>query len=108
MTDKMAHLSRLLVARADAKDSGNYTCVPSGAHPASVIVHVLNGESRVTFTSTPLGCFFFFLDVKQLTMERRGCVSSISTGRSDHRRSLNISVNSAVASKSRPPRRIFD
>ena len=48
MTDKMAHLSRLLVARADAKDSGNYTCVPSGAHPASVIVHVLNGESRVT------------------------------------------------------------
>jgi hypothetical protein len=60
MTDKMAHLSRLLVARADAKDSGNYTCVPSGAHPASVIVHVLNGESCVTFISAPLGCSFFW------------------------------------------------
>jgi hypothetical protein len=60
MTDKMAHLSRLLVARADAKDSGNYTCVPSGAHPASVIVHVLNGESCVTFMATPLCRLLFW------------------------------------------------
>jgi len=43
-TDKIASQSRLLLARADAKDSGNYTCSASGAHPASVLVHVLNGE----------------------------------------------------------------
>ena len=73
MTDKMAHLSRLLVARADAKDSGNYTCVPSGAHPASVIVHVLNGESRVTLhCDASLLLLSFLADVKQLTMRRRG------------------------------------
>ncbi|XP_026465013.1 zwei Ig domain protein zig-8-like [Ctenocephalides felis] len=36
--------SRLLLTRAQLRDSGNYTCVPSGAVPASVNVHVLNGE----------------------------------------------------------------
>ena len=44
LTDKLAHRSRLLVGRVDVKDSGNYTCVASGAHPASVVVHVLNGN----------------------------------------------------------------
>ena len=44
VTDKVAHTSRLLVAKADVKDSGNYTCSPSGAHPTSVTVHVLNGK----------------------------------------------------------------
>lgn len=36
--------SKLLVTRAELSDSGNYTCVPSNANPASVGVHVLNGE----------------------------------------------------------------
>ncbi|XP_076679161.1 zwei Ig domain protein zig-8 isoform X3 [Andrena cerasifolii] len=36
--------SRLLVTQARLTDSGNYTCIPSNAHPASVMVHVLNGE----------------------------------------------------------------
>ncbi|XP_011693606.1 PREDICTED: basement membrane-specific heparan sulfate proteoglycan core protein-like isoform X2 [Wasmannia auropunctata] len=36
--------SRLLVTQARLTDSGNYTCVPSNANPASVMVHVLNGE----------------------------------------------------------------
>ncbi|XP_043283589.1 lachesin-like isoform X4 [Venturia canescens] len=36
--------SKLLVTQARSSDSGNYTCVPSNANPASVIVHVLNGE----------------------------------------------------------------
>ncbi|KYM98853.1 Netrin receptor unc-5 [Cyphomyrmex costatus] len=36
--------SRLLVTQARLSDSGNYTCVPSNANPASVMVHVLNGE----------------------------------------------------------------
>ncbi|XP_075214963.1 limbic system-associated membrane protein-like [Lycorma delicatula] len=36
--------SVLTIAAADKVDSGNYTCVPSNAHPASINVHVLNGE----------------------------------------------------------------
>ncbi|XP_076285080.1 zwei Ig domain protein zig-8 isoform X3 [Lasioglossum baleicum] len=36
--------SRLLVTQARLADSGNYTCIPSNAIPASVMVHVLNGE----------------------------------------------------------------
>lgn len=43
-TDTIYGQSRLLLARATPRDSGNYTCVPGpGATPASVIVHVLNG-----------------------------------------------------------------
>ncbi|XP_058447580.1 zwei Ig domain protein zig-8-like isoform X3 [Malaya genurostris] len=36
--------SRLLVQKAIASDSGLYTCEPSNANPASVRVHILNGE----------------------------------------------------------------
>ncbi|XP_075210373.1 zwei Ig domain protein zig-8-like [Lycorma delicatula] len=36
--------SKLLVTKASLHDSGNYTCLPSNAKPASVYVHVLNGE----------------------------------------------------------------
>lgn len=36
--------SKLLVTKALLSDSGNYTCMPSNASPASVIVHVLNGK----------------------------------------------------------------
>ncbi|RZF44844.1 hypothetical protein LSTR_LSTR000796 [Laodelphax striatellus] len=36
--------SVLTVQSAADTDSGNYTCVPSNAHPASINVHVLNGE----------------------------------------------------------------
>lgn len=35
--------SVLSIGAAAKEDSGNYTCVPSNAHPASVNVHVLNG-----------------------------------------------------------------
>lgn len=38
--------SRLLLTRANFRDSGNYSCVPFGALSASVIVHVLNGNWR--------------------------------------------------------------
>ncbi|EFX66030.1 hypothetical protein DAPPUDRAFT_65065, partial [Daphnia pulex] len=34
----------LLIRNAVAGDSGNYTCIPAGAEPASIVVHVLNGE----------------------------------------------------------------
>ncbi|XP_069968809.1 zwei Ig domain protein zig-8 isoform X2 [Bactrocera oleae] len=36
--------SRLMLTRASLRDSGNYTCVPTSAIPASVRVHVLTGE----------------------------------------------------------------
>uniref|UniRef100_W8CDE7 Ig-like domain-containing protein n=2 Tax=Ceratitis capitata TaxID=7213 RepID=W8CDE7_CERCA len=36
--------SRLMLTRASLRDSGNYTCIPMGAIPASVRVHVLTGE----------------------------------------------------------------
>ncbi|KAK9704273.1 hypothetical protein QE152_g28391 [Popillia japonica] len=36
--------SKLLITKALLTDSGNYTCMPSNASPASALVHVLNGE----------------------------------------------------------------
>uniref|UniRef100_A0AAR5QKC1 Ig-like domain-containing protein n=3 Tax=Dendroctonus ponderosae TaxID=77166 RepID=A0AAR5QKC1_DENPD len=36
--------SKLLITKALLSDSGNYTCMPSNATPASAAVHVLNGE----------------------------------------------------------------
>ncbi|XP_015126181.1 lachesin [Diachasma alloeum] len=36
--------SKLLVTQARSSDNGNYTCIPSNANSASVMVHVLNGE----------------------------------------------------------------
>lgn len=38
--------SRLMLTRASLRDSGNYTCVPNAAIPASVRVHVLTGKWR--------------------------------------------------------------
>ncbi|XP_013140366.1 PREDICTED: protein amalgam-like [Papilio polytes] len=43
-TDQHLRTSRLLVARATTKDSGNYTCVPSNSDTASIMVHVVNSE----------------------------------------------------------------
>ncbi|KAG8225891.1 hypothetical protein J437_LFUL006822 [Ladona fulva] len=36
--------SRLLIQKAIPPDSGLYTCTPSNANPASIRVHILNGE----------------------------------------------------------------
>lgn len=40
--------SKLLVTKALLTDSGNYTCMPSNASPASATVHVLNGEFQIS------------------------------------------------------------
>ncbi|XP_049937776.1 protein sidekick-1-like isoform X2 [Schistocerca serialis cubense] len=47
--------SKLLVTKAQLADSGNYTCVPSNANPASVWVHVLNGEHPAAMQHGELG-----------------------------------------------------
>lgn len=39
--------SKLLVTKALLSDTGNYTCMPSNASPASTIVHVLNGRLNI-------------------------------------------------------------
>ncbi|KAK2577823.1 hypothetical protein KPH14_001092 [Odynerus spinipes] len=44
VTEKQTRTSRLLISKALPADSGNYTCAPSTADWASVLVHVLNGE----------------------------------------------------------------
>lgn len=38
--------SRLMLTRAQLRDSGNYTCSPTGAYGASVQVHVLDGKKK--------------------------------------------------------------
>ncbi|XP_061500234.1 uncharacterized protein LOC1281967 isoform X3 [Anopheles gambiae] len=49
--------SRLMLTRATLRDSGNYTCVPTGAISASVQVHVLNGEHPAAMqTSSGVPC----------------------------------------------------
>lgn len=43
---KRGTTSKLLITRAQFDDSGNYTCASSKVTPASVMVHVLNGEQN--------------------------------------------------------------
>jgi hypothetical protein len=44
--------NQLLIRNAaPATDAGNYTCVPAGAEPASIVVHVLNGKQQLTVSS---------------------------------------------------------
>nr|XP_027199561.1 zwei Ig domain protein zig-8-like [Dermatophagoides pteronyssinus] len=41
-------ISRLIINKAKLEASGNYTCSPSNAEPASTYVHVLQGEKRLS------------------------------------------------------------
>ncbi|CAH1406129.1 unnamed protein product [Nezara viridula] len=74
--------SKLLVTKASLTDSGNYTCVPSNANPASVYVHVLNageypaamqhGEHGGSSSScvAQLSCHFLVVLLLSLMMAR--------------------------------------
>ncbi|XP_017062653.1 zwei Ig domain protein zig-8 isoform X2 [Drosophila eugracilis] len=48
--------SRLMLTRASLRDSGNYTCIPNGAIPASVRVHVLTGEQPAAMQTSAAIC----------------------------------------------------
>ena len=41
--------SRLIIARASVRDSGNYSCWPSGGRSDSILVHVIQGETDNKF-----------------------------------------------------------
>ena len=41
ITDEKTRTSRLTIASVSYKDTGNYTCDPANAKPASVIVNVM-------------------------------------------------------------------
>ncbi|XP_063241441.1 tyrosine-protein kinase-like otk [Bacillus rossius redtenbacheri] len=43
--DRPAKTSTLLIGSAARDHSGNYSCVPNNAQPASTYVHILNGEN---------------------------------------------------------------
>ncbi|KAJ0175115.1 hypothetical protein K1T71_009256 [Dendrolimus kikuchii] len=51
-TEQRTRTSRLLIARASPRDSGNYTCAPSSSDSASVVVHVVSGERPAAMQST--------------------------------------------------------
>ncbi|CAO1394787.1 unnamed protein product [Diamesa hyperborea] len=44
-TDRNTQTSKLIIARAAPRDSGNYTCAPSNSDAASILVHVIAGEN---------------------------------------------------------------
>ncbi|XP_063383150.1 limbic system-associated membrane protein-like [Cydia fagiglandana] len=50
-TEQRTRTSRLLIARAAPRDSGNYTCAPSSSDSASVVVHVVSGERPAAMQS---------------------------------------------------------
>ncbi|KAH8418146.1 hypothetical protein KR009_001137 [Drosophila setifemur] len=64
--------SRLMLTRASLRDSGNYTCLPNGAIPASVRVHVLTGEQPAAMQTSAASriCFWTsmitFISLKML------------------------------------------
>lgn len=54
-TDVEAITSTLTILKVRQEQSGNYTCMPSNLHAASVVLHVINGTcSTLVLWSTVL------------------------------------------------------
>ncbi len=45
--------SSLTISTINHSHSGNYSCVPSNTKPASILVHILDGKSRLIVGPTP-------------------------------------------------------
>ncbi|CAK1589473.1 unnamed protein product [Parnassius mnemosyne] len=61
-TDPAQRLSDLLIPAASVSHAGNYTCVPNNAVPASIYVHIFNGENPAAMQSSSpsfVYCFRF-------------------------------------------------
>ncbi|CAG9132561.1 unnamed protein product [Plutella xylostella] len=51
-TDAALRMSALLIPSASVSHAGNYTCVPNNAVPASILVHIFNGENPAAMQSS--------------------------------------------------------
>ncbi|XP_039747867.1 uncharacterized protein LOC120625021 [Pararge aegeria] len=51
-TDPEQRLSDLLIPATSVSHAGNYTCVPNNAVPASIYVHIFNGENPAAMQSS--------------------------------------------------------
>ncbi|CAH0403309.1 unnamed protein product [Chilo suppressalis] len=51
-TNPAERLSDLLIPAASVSHAGNYTCVPNNAVPASIYVHIFNGENPAAMQSS--------------------------------------------------------
>ncbi|KAG7296738.1 hypothetical protein JYU34_020655 [Plutella xylostella] len=51
-TDAALRVSALLIPSASVSHAGNYTCVPNNAVPASIWVHIFNGENPAAMQSS--------------------------------------------------------
>ncbi|KAL4709520.1 hypothetical protein ACJJTC_007251 [Scirpophaga incertulas] len=51
-TNPAERLSDLLIPAASVTHAGNYTCVPNNAVPASIYVHIFNGENPAAMQSS--------------------------------------------------------
>ncbi|XP_028040281.1 uncharacterized protein LOC114250563 [Bombyx mandarina] len=75
-TDPAQRLSDLLIPAASASHAGNYTCVPNNAVPASIYVHIFNGENPAAMQSSSPSPFGFeiqsclFLTVTRFIIQR--------------------------------------
>ncbi|KYN17963.1 hypothetical protein ALC57_09744 [Trachymyrmex cornetzi] len=67
---KSGTTSKLLITRAQIEDSGNYTCASNKVTPASIMVHVLNGEHPAAMQHGGTGKFPLVCQRKYLTFYR--------------------------------------
>ncbi|XP_052742457.1 hemicentin-2 isoform X2 [Bicyclus anynana] len=70
-TEQRTRTSRLLIARASPRDSGNYTCAPSSSDSASVVVHVVSGERPAAMQSNAIQTTSNYALVLLLTLNIR-------------------------------------
>ncbi|KAI5633012.1 immunoglobulin domain-containing protein [Phthorimaea operculella] len=56
-TDPAQRVSDLLIPATSVAHAGNYTCVPNNAVPASILVHIFNGENPAAMQSSSRSLF---------------------------------------------------
>ncbi|GLH01829.1 Lachesin [Gryllus bimaculatus] len=96
-TDKEAKTSTLHIGAAQRADSGNYSCVPNNAQPASTYVHILNaGENPAAMQHGLHGLAWLRCPSSWLLL---GCVLLSACG------GVGGGIGGGAALRPRPPRR---